>query len=80
MAIYVVESAWVRLPGAWAGFRRAAHGVTVVVALLAAPVQVARLWPWPLTSLTGRAVGTRCDLLFLAGLLAVGVTGVTRAK
>jgi hypothetical protein len=27
------------------------------VALLAAPVQVARLWPWPLTALTGRAVG-----------------------
>jgi hypothetical protein len=26
-------------------------------ALLAAPVQVARLWPWPLTALTGRAVG-----------------------
>ncbi len=27
------------------------------VAMLAAPVQVARLWPWPLTALTGRAVG-----------------------
>jgi hypothetical protein len=27
------------------------------VALLAAPVQVARLWPWPLTALTGGAVG-----------------------
>jgi len=26
-------------------------------ALLVAPVQVARLWPWPLTALTGRAVG-----------------------
>jgi hypothetical protein len=26
-------------------------------ALLIAPVQVARLWPWPLTALTGRAVG-----------------------
>ena len=26
-------------------------------ALLAAPVQVAKLWPWPLTALTGRAVG-----------------------
>jgi hypothetical protein len=33
------------------------------VALLAAPVQVARLWPWPLTALTGRAVGA-----WLAGL------------
>jgi hypothetical protein len=27
------------------------------VALLAAPVQAATLWPWPLTALTGRAVG-----------------------
>jgi hypothetical protein len=27
------------------------------VALLVAPVQVARLWPWPLTALTGGAVG-----------------------
>ena len=27
------------------------------VGLLVAPVQVARLWPWPLTALTGRAVG-----------------------
>jgi len=42
---------------------RAALGVQGVVmlalgiALLAAPVQVARLWPWPLTALTGRAVG-----------------------
>jgi hypothetical protein len=26
-------------------------------ALLVAPVQTARLWPWPLTALTGRAVG-----------------------
>jgi len=26
-------------------------------ALLAVPVQAARLWPWPLTALTGRAVG-----------------------
>jgi hypothetical protein len=26
-------------------------------ALLATPVQVAKLWPWPLTALTGRAVG-----------------------
>jgi hypothetical protein len=26
-------------------------------ALLVAPVQAARLWPWPLTALTGRAVG-----------------------
>jgi len=33
------------------------------IALLAAPVQVARLWPWPLTALTGRAVGA-----WLAGL------------
>jgi hypothetical protein len=27
------------------------------VALLLAPVEAARLWPWPLTELTGRAVG-----------------------
>jgi predicted transporter len=99
-------------------------------ALLAAPVQVARLWPWPLTALTGRAVGAWlvglgiiaaqswyagrrevaaaafpavivyaalqlvvligfarsmhwdrapvwCYLLFLAGLLAVGVAGLS---
>ena len=32
-------------------------------ALLAAPIQAARLWPWPLTALTGRAVGA-----WLAGL------------
>ena len=48
---------------------RAALGVQGAVmlalgaALLAAPVQVARLWPWPLTALTGRAVGA-----WLAGL------------
>jgi hypothetical protein len=33
------------------------------VALLAAPVQVGKVWPWPLTALTGRAVGA-----WLAGL------------
>jgi hypothetical protein len=27
------------------------------VALLVAPVQVAKVWPWPLTALTGRAIG-----------------------
>jgi len=32
-------------------------------ALLIAPVQTAKLWPWPLTALTGRAVGA-----WLAGL------------
>jgi len=42
---------------------RAALGVQGAVmlalgaALLVAPVQAARLWPWPLTALTGRAVG-----------------------
>jgi predicted transporter len=37
-----------------------AQGVVMLalgVALLVAPVQVARLWPWPLTALTGGAVG-----------------------
>ena len=38
------------------------------VALLAAPVPVARLWPWPLTALTGRAVGA-----WLAGLGIIAV-------
>jgi hypothetical protein len=48
---------------------RAALGVQGAVmlvlgaALLAAPLQAARLWPWPLTALTGRAVGA-----WLAGL------------
>jgi hypothetical protein len=32
--------------------------VVVGVALLAVPVQAGRLWPWSLTALTGRAVGT----------------------
>jgi hypothetical protein len=42
---------------------RAALGLQAVVmlalgaALLVAPVQVARIWPWPLTALTGRAAG-----------------------
>jgi len=42
---------------------RAALGVqgalmlTLGAALLAAPVQAARLWPWPLTALTGQATG-----------------------
>ncbi|MDI3329775.1 MAG: hypothetical protein QJR09_03425 [Micrococcus sp.] len=31
--------------------------LVVGVALLVAPVQAAALWPWPLTALTGRAVG-----------------------
>jgi hypothetical protein len=53
---------------------RAALGVQGVVmlalgvALLAAPVQAARLWPWPLTALTGRAVG--------AWLVGLGIMAV----
>jgi hypothetical protein len=49
----------------------AVQGVVMLVlgaALLAAPDQVARLWPWPLTVLTSRAVG--------AWLVGLGIIAV----
>ena len=48
-----------RLPG-WLRLAVGAQGVVLTVvgaALLAAPEEAAGLWPWPLTALTGRAIG-----------------------
>jgi hypothetical protein len=45
--------------------------VVVGIALLAVPDRVAPGWPWPLTPLTGRAVGAWCLPLGVAAVMAV---------